>query len=212
MTSLLPWQTSQWQLLQQAITSKRIPHALLFIGPEGIGKRVFAKLLSNSLICDNVQDNGFPCGTCNACHLYSGDASPDIRIIEPEEQGKQIKIEAIRDLVAQSVLAVKESRYRVFLVYPADAMTNAATNALLKTLEEPVPGTLLILVSSAPDRLPATIKSRCQIVRFNKPSESDALQWQHTCPRAKVGLFCRPKEGRRGCERISDKGSGHRLG
>lgn len=177
MNKLLPWQEPQWHQLQRAIENGRVPHALLLTGTDGIGKSLFARLLANALVCDDPGEAGLPCGSCKGCHLFHEDSNPDIHLIEPEEQGKQIKIETIRDLVSKSVLSVTDSKYRVFIIDPADAMNAASTNALLKTLEEPVSGTLLLLVSSFPDRLPATIKSRCQVVRFQLPQSSDALQW-----------------------------------
>lgn len=102
---------------------------------------------------------------------------PDQAFIEPEEAGKAIKIDAVRQLTARSVLAAQESAYRVFVIMPAEAMNRAAANALLKTLEEPAPRSLLLLVSSHPSRLPATIRSRCQVLDFRTPPVGDAAAW-----------------------------------
>ena len=88
-----------------------------------------------------------------------------------------IKIDAIRNLTATSVLSAQEGGYRVFVIDPADAMNPAAANALLKTLEEPVSRSLLILVSSHPDRLAATIRSRCQVVKFKIPAADQVRSW-----------------------------------
>ena len=112
-----------------------------------------------------------------ACHLVQAGSHPDIKMVEPDEPGKQLKVEQIRALGSDSVLTAQESGFRVFVIDPADAMNTAAANALLKTLEEPVPSTLLILVSSHPHRLPATIISRCQRVQFQPPSPDEGMAW-----------------------------------
>ena len=177
MSDLLSWHATQWDQLQRAVANRRIPHAILLTGAEGIGKSRFASLLANGLVCDAPDSAGLPCGQCKACHLFQERSHPDIHRVEPEEKGKQIRIESIRDLVSRSILSVNEASFRVFIIDPADAMNTASTNALLKTLEEPVPGTLLLLVSSYPSRLPATIKSRCQEIRFQLPIASEAGEW-----------------------------------
>ena len=102
---------------------------------------------------------------------------PDILTVVPEEPGKPIRIDDIRDLGERSVLTAEGDGYRVCLLNPADAMTHGAANALLKTLEEPVAQTLLLLVSAHPNRLPATIRSRCQRLRFDPPPARQAQAW-----------------------------------
>lgn len=177
MTSLLPWHGSAWDLLQEARALGRLAHAILLAGPVGLGKSQFARLFASSLLCTSLNEAAEPCGNCRNCQLFRAGNHPDIKEIIPEERGKQLKVDAIRTLVTQSVLTVEARSYRVFLLDPADAMNRAAANSLLKTLEEPIPRTLLVLISSHPERLPATIKSRCQMVRIGRPPTAMALDW-----------------------------------
>ncbi len=177
MTELLPWQQGQWRSINIAREHERLPHAFLMTGPAGLGKLEFARLLANSLVCEHLDAHNMPCGTCRQCKLVQVGNHPDIREIFPEEPGKAIKIDAIRALVNQSILSVVEARYRVFIVYPAESMGLAAANALLKTLEEPVDRTLLILITANPGRLLPTIRSRCQHFVFSIPKRQQALDW-----------------------------------
>lgn len=177
---LLPWQQAQWSRLNVAREHGRLPHALLITGPAGLGKFEFSRILGKSLLCDSPDSQNMPCGICKQCRLAEADNHPDIRDVTPEEAGKPIKVDAIRELVSQSMLSVAENRYRIFILRPADAMGVAAANALLKTLEEPIPRTLLILISAHPGKLLATIKSRCQQLAFVVPPGNLALDWLST--------------------------------
>lgn len=174
---LLPWQQTQWQRLNIAREHGRLPHALLLTGPAGLGKFEFARLLGNSLLCEAPGVHNIPCGICKQCRLAMADGHPDITDISPQEAGKAIKVDAIRELVNRGMMSVAETRYRVFIINPAEAMGVAAANALLKTLEEPVARTLLILISASPGRLLATIKSRCQQLAFAVPAAALAHAW-----------------------------------
>ena len=174
---LLPWQQVQWNKLNIAREQGRLPHALLITGPAGLGKLQFSSLLAKSLVCESPGPGNMPCGSCKQCTLAASESHPDIRGVMPEEAGKQIKIDAIRELVSQSLLAVTESRYRIFILRPVEAMGVAAANALLKTLEEPIKRTLLILISAHPGQLLATIKSRCQQLAFAVPPYELSLDW-----------------------------------
>lgn len=173
MPELLPWHQDTWQQWLQRRAADRLPHALLLSGPEGLGKRRFADYLSQSLVCQQTEAE--PCGHCQACQLVSVGNHPDIITLAPEETGKLIKVDAIRQLIHQASLTAPT--WRVFIVQPADAMNIAASNALLKTLEEPTPNTLIILISAMPQRLPATIRSRCQNINFKPVAQQQALDW-----------------------------------
>jgi len=172
-----PWHEALWRRVIANRAAGRLPHALLLAGPAGVGKQAFAIRLSNALVCATPTAAGDACGTCTACRMISAGTHPDQHVVEPEEPGKAIRIEAIRQITGRSVLAAQDQGYRVFLVQPADAMNRAAANALLKTLEEPPARSLLILVSSHPDRLPATIRSRCQTVTFRTPAPELVREW-----------------------------------
>lgn len=174
---ILPWQQMQWQQLWRLNKEQCLPHALLLTGIKGTGKAIFAHNFCRALLCQQVSDDGVSCGNCHACRLIEGRAHPDVLWIEPEKPGAAIKIDQIRtisEFVNQSAL---EGKYRVIIINPAHQMNVNACNALLKTLEEPTPGAILILISEESERLPATILSRCQRVLFPRPDKITALHW-----------------------------------
>lgn len=173
----LPWQDQAWSRLQQAVAAGRMPHGLLLTGMAGVGKTDFAAHLAHALVCTSPTAAGDPCGNCRSCQLTSAGNHPDIHWYQPEEPGKAIKVDAIRGLAQSSVLTAGGSGRSVFIVEPADAMNAAAANALLKTLEEPTGGSVLILVTASPDRLPATIRSRCQQLALVPPAADIAVTW-----------------------------------
>lgn len=175
--TLLPWQMAQWQRLLEAKKSHRFPHALLLTGSAGLGKSHFAHLLVASLLCQNPQESDTPCGVCKGCRLVAADTHPDYTLIRPEEPGKAIKIDTIRQFTQRGSLTSQSGGYKAIIIEPADALNTAAANSLLKTLEEPVDDTVLILVTASAGRLPATIRSRCQQYHFTPPNPSSAIAW-----------------------------------
>lgn len=183
----LPWQAGAWVRLQQALSSGRLPHGLLLTGMAGVGKAEFAAHLAHALVCASPTAEGDPCGACRSCQLAAAGTHPDIHWYQPEEPGKAIKVDAVRELAQASVLTAGGGR-SVYVVEPADAMNNAAANALLKTLEEPAGGAVLVLVTANPDRLPATIRSRCQQLALVAPPNDVATIWlqQRGLPPAKA--------------------------
>jgi len=172
-----PWLEPIFRRLWQARQEARLPHALLLTGPAGVGKEVLARSFTASLLCATPGPAGEPCGGCRGCQLYAAGTHPDFRLIQPEEAGKQIRIDQIREYTEQAGLASLLGGFKVALLQPAEAMNNAAANSLLKTLEEPVPSTLLLLLCARPGALPATIRSRCQRVEIRPPEVAQALAW-----------------------------------
>jgi DNA polymerase-3 subunit delta' len=175
--AVLPWQEANWQRLLSARQSGRLPHALLLTGGVGLGKSWFAHRLAASLLCNAVQENGKPCGSCQNCRLLQASTHPDFTLLQPEEPGKAIKIDTIREFTQKGALTSRSGGFKVIIIEPADALNSAAANSLLKTLEEPVDRTVIILVTAQSGRLPATIRSRCQRYHFTPPDESAALAW-----------------------------------
>lgn len=174
---ILPWQQTQWEQLWAAHRSQRLPQALLISGIPGVGKGHFSRALVGSLLCSSPGDDGRPCGRCQGCHLLEVGSHPDYHRLQPAEPGKVIKVEMIREFTRGENLTARAGGYKLVIIKPADAMTQAAANSLLKTLEEPVPWTLMLLVTSAPGRLPATIRSRCQKLHIGVPARTLASQW-----------------------------------
>jgi len=174
--NVLPWHAEMLTILLQRQQEGQLPHALLLTGPEGIGRHAFAEMLAAALLCLNPAEDGTACGECTACRLRTAGTHPDLLHLAPEDS-QVIRIDQIRDLIEQLALSPHHAAWRVVILAPAEALNVAAANALLKTLEEPPPRTLLILLASRPARLPATIRSRCQLLRLPPPSQPEAVAW-----------------------------------
>lgn len=174
----------------------QLPHALLIAGQRGIGKFDLARHFAESLLCESPTASGQACGACAACGWLAQGNHPDFRLLQPdalsEEDGDsgdtaeagnkkkastQITIAQVRAL--DDFLHVGTHRHgaRVILINPAEAMNRPTANSLLKSLEEPIDGTLFILVTSEPIRLLPTIRSRCQLLAVAQPARSRAEQW-----------------------------------
>lgn len=148
--------------LRRFLETGRLPHALLFSGPEGVGKRLAALDLAKAVNCAAGKPD--PCDRCGPCRKIAKELHPDVRVIGPD--GAHLKIAQIRELQEHLVLKPYEGRCKVAILEAADRMTEEAANALLKTLEEPEGSSLLVLVTANPTALPPTIVSRCQEIRF----------------------------------------------
>ncbi len=146
------------------IRNKRLAHAYLFVGPAGIGKFDAAIALAKYLNCENPSDAG-SCASCASCRKIEAGNHPDILVLDKEDQSS-IRIEKVRDLITRSQLRPYEAKTKVFVIRSVEDLTIEGANALLKTLEEPGPSSLLILTSSVPEKLLGTVRSRCHTVRF----------------------------------------------
>ena len=176
MPPILPWQTTNWQNLTKSQKNDRLGHGLLFHGAAGTGKKIFAIEFAHWLMCEQpLEDKA--CGECKSCKLIEAKSHPDLLTLYPEEEGKSIKVDQIRELIQKVSLTSHGLGYRVIIISPADALNINASNSLLKTLEEPPENTVLILISDKPSKLMATIRSRTQMVRFDLPSEEQSIQW-----------------------------------
>lgn len=151
--------------LRRAIATGRVPHAYLFSGPEHSGKYTAALAVAAALNC--VRTPGEGCADCEACAKIADGIHPDVITLRAEGAAQIIPIDAIRsEVVARVALPPHEGRARLFVVEEAAAMQGPAANALLKTLEEPPARTHFILITTAPDQLLPTIRSRCQRIAF----------------------------------------------
>ncbi len=153
----------QIALLKSAITGGRLAHAYLFHGREGIGKKAVAMAFAAAILCDRIEADG--CRTCLSCKKTSHGNHPDL--INVTAEGAFIKIQAIKDLLHMTAFRPLEGGRRLFIIDEADRMNQTAANALLKTLEEPSPANILVLITAKPYTLPRTILSRCQQIRFS---------------------------------------------
>ncbi len=172
-----PWQQALWSFLQNQKQQNALSHAFLFVGMSGVGKGYFAKQFAHSLLCQAPTAFQSACGECHQCQLLTAGNHPDYRVIMPEEAGKAIKIDQIRDLIENIDKTPQISHKKVIIIQPSDAMNVNAANALLKTLEEPTSSTFFILVTDRLMSLPATIRSRCQIIHFQRPKKEEAKAW-----------------------------------
>ena len=150
-------------LLARSAAGGLLPPSLIFAGPPGIGKRETAIALAQELNCLTSP----ACGTCAVCSRIARGVHPDVLIVEPGDSGS-IKIEQVRDLIDRAAYRPFEGKRRVVIIDEADALMVAAQNALLKTLEEPPSSSTFVLVTSRPDALLGTLRSRCIQLRFSE--------------------------------------------
>jgi DNA polymerase III subunit delta' len=175
--SVYPWQVPQWQFIYQCQQQNRLSHALLLTGMRGVGKQHFAKALCLALLCTHCNQNGYACDHCHDCHLINSQTHPNFLLIAADDKASVIKIDQIRQINEFCQQTSLQGVRKVVLINDACAMNHFAANALLKTLEEPPLGTIIILVCEQKSRLPATIISRCQTIIFNRPEALAALNW-----------------------------------
>ena len=166
-------------LLSRAVARNTLPPALLLAGPAGVGKRRAAAAIAEAVNClkpietpEFVRDS---CGECPACRRIQRGVHPDVIVIEPGDMGS-IKIEQVRDVIDRAEYRPFEGRRRVVVIDEADALVDAAQNALLKTLEEPPSASMFVLVSSIPDALLPTVRSRCSRLRFASLSPAELTE------------------------------------
>ncbi|HTA66410.1 MAG TPA: DNA polymerase III subunit delta' [Xanthomonadaceae bacterium] len=179
---LAPWLHAPLRRALDALASDRLGHALLVCGPAHIGKHAFADALAQTLVCRERVD-GIACGCCRDCAFHAAGTHPDERYVGIEENEKtkvlrkEIVVEQLRDLGAWFALTPQRGGAQVARIEPASAMNANASNALLKTLEEPIPGRYLLLLCESPMQLSATVRSRCQRILLQPPDAAAALDW-----------------------------------
>jgi DNA polymerase-3 subunit delta' len=184
---IYPWQTDSWNLLHE--NRARLHHAILVSGEQGVGKTSFAQHFAQSLLCLNPNEDGFACLKCQSCHWYQSFSHPDFMSLSPNDDKKDeeevskssntkklITVDQVRAL-ADFLSLSSHQKFKVVLIYPADGMNPAATNALLKMLEEPPENTFFILVANSSKQLLPTVRSRCQEIHIPKPDSNTAQSW-----------------------------------
>lgn len=172
-----PWHRKQWAALQTGLRAGRLAHGLLLTGLPGSGTREFGLALVGALLCGQPGPDGESCGECRHCHVLAGGGHPELLSLGLEEDSRVIKVDQIRELRAFFALTRHAGRHRVCLLEPADALNESAANALLKTLEEPPSGAVILLVARSAYRLPATVRSRCQRVDLDRLDRAQAAAW-----------------------------------
>jgi DNA polymerase-3 subunit delta' len=172
----LPWQSGQWQEIHGALEAGQLPHALMLCGTSGIGKERFALALARLLLCHRSAA-GTNCGSCKACDLSRNQTHGDLRWLQPEGTSRVIKIDQVRAALTFCQQTASFGERKILVIAPADTLNTNAANALLKCLEEPAPGTHIILVCQRPHSIPATVRSRCQQLLFPLPDPTAAIHW-----------------------------------
>jgi len=203
MTRAYPWHGEGWRLAQSALA--RGAHALLIAGAPGLAKADFARELAAAYLCASRDARGRACAVCESCHWFAAGTHPDFAVIEPppdEDEGgrrasaggavrkKPIGVDQIRGLSDLLSITAHRDAGKVIIVQPADALNLAASNALLKSLEEPPPGVVFLLVSDRPALLLATVRSRCQSVPIHLRDGDMASRWlmEQGMERPELGL------------------------
>jgi len=180
-SKLCPWLAPAFERLQAARRAERLGHAWLIAGPSGIGKLNLALAAARQLLHDAAAPPQ-PLGPAEALAALGSRYAPvdhdaDLHWIHPEEDKSTVSVEQIRDLIDTISLTAHGGAAKVVVIEPAEAMTAPAANALLKTLEEPSGDAYLFLLSSQPDRLPQTIRSRCQRLDIRRPTPTALAAW-----------------------------------
>lgn len=183
-----PWQEQNWLSITKDFN--QLPNAWLFYGQPGIGKVDFAQAVAAALLCKTPHKNHHACGHCLSCHWFHKGNHPDFYIVTPTlptietdivsrslKKMPLIKMEAIQQMMNFASLSSHQGALRIVLIAPAETMTIAAANALLKMLEEPAKTLLFLMVSHAKARLLPTIVSRCRQFPLSTPSYQCALDW-----------------------------------
>lgn len=180
-------------LLSRSLLAGRVPHAYIFRGPDGVGKRLFARGVAAAINCRQRPGAG-ACGSCTSCRKFRSMNHPDFMVISPEKG--VIKIDQIRRLCRELSYPPYESETRVVVLEDVHTMRREAANSLLKTLEEPPAGNLLILTAESSKEILATLTSRCQVVPFTPLSLGDttAILVANGVDAASAGLLARLAE------------------
>ena len=175
-TASLPWLRGLQQALEESISRDRLAHAVLIQVSPGRGGEWLARWLAARLYCGSAT-RPLPCGECLNCRRVASGEQPDLTLVQPIEESKEIRIDQVRELTTQLALTSHAGGRKDVIITPADKLNRAAANALLKTLEEPTRGSLLLLVTGEPSRLPATVQSRCMRLIAPRPARAELVEW-----------------------------------
>lgn len=175
-TTPLSWHQSHWDKVTAQAADETMPHAYLVSAEADTGKRHFATMLAQFLLCRNPVDNA-ACGFCPMCLLNQAGNNPDFLIVEPEDGSKIIKVEQVRELKKFLETSSHSFGKRIILLDTAESLGVSSANALLKGLEEPPADVLFLLLTDRPKAVLATVTSRCQVIALPRPQPAEAFAW-----------------------------------
>ncbi len=169
------------ELLERAVLADEVRHAYLLTGPESVGKTTLALAFATLLLCQGrAPDSVEACGECQACRKIAHGAYPDLEVVKRAKDKTIIDVDTIREINRMANLAPSEGRWRIFIIPEADVLLPLsrphATNALLKTLEEPPPGVVILLATASPENMLTTVISRCQRIPMQPIAPNEIAQ------------------------------------
>jgi len=171
----LPWLKDSQQRIRAAFNAGRLPHSLLVLSAPGLGAEMLVNWITALALCESPGER--PCDACASCRLLRSDTHPDVHTVRREEDAQQIKIDQVRELIDSLTLKSYRGGYKVGVIEGAEALNANGANAFLKSLEEPAPRTMLVMIARPNHRLPATIASRCLRLNLRPPATDAALEW-----------------------------------
>jgi DNA polymerase-3 subunit delta' len=171
----LPWLKDAQQRIRAAFNAGRVPHSLLVLSAPGLGAERLVNWVTALALCESAGER--PCDSCASCRLLRSDTHPDVHVVQLEEDAQQIKVDQVRELIESLTLSSYRGGYKIGVIEGAEALNANGANAFLKSLEEPAPRTMLILIARPNHRLPATIASRCLRLELRPPPTAAALEW-----------------------------------
>ncbi|MFT6267599.1 MAG: DNA polymerase-3 subunit delta' [Alphaproteobacteria bacterium] len=183
---MYPWLVPVFEQLQQRASTQQLHHGLLFVADQGVGEGQMIEKMVKSLLCSTKK----ACGTCKACKLFEAKSHPDMMYVVSDKPS--IGVDLIRQVSEYVTTTSQMLGNKVVIIENIESMTEAASNSLLKTLEEPNKNTYLLLTSTKPNSLLATITSRCEKIRLSLPSIDNSLAWlasQTNVPVSEEGLM-----------------------
>ncbi|CAH7051725.1 DNA polymerase III delta prime subunit [Vibrio chagasii] len=175
MAEVYSWLTPVWSEWKKNLDAERFPNSVIVNAPEGLGVDALISQLTDALMCTNYESEA--CGFCHSCELMKSGSHPDFHVISPEKEGKSITVDQVRASNRWAQESSQLGGLRVILLEPAEAMNESASNALLKTLEEPSSQCIFILSTRNSNRLMPTIISRCQQFNVVSPQLEAGSAW-----------------------------------